>query len=201
MTMEARVQALLDLVEADRARRCATIEADAQTRANSTRVVARTAALQRLRTAFKEERERRDARIAAARAKLQTHLRLQAQRRAVALLAAGWQRLPEVLCDRWLSPDTREAWVRRVVSEARTVLPNGSWRIEHASNWLAEERARWSDALRRDFAIQPQCVDDATIRAGLRISAGGNIVDGTLSGLLADRSEVGARLLGHLEDA
>ena len=32
-------------------------------------------------------------------------------------------------------------------------------------------------------------------------SSGGNVVDGTLAGLVADRVEVGARLLRHLEQA
>ena len=201
MTLEARVGALLDLVEGDRAQRCAAILRDAQARASAARAAARTAALERLRAAFKEERERREARIAASQAKLQTHRRLQEQRRAAALLAAGWKRLPEVLCDRWLTPRTRQAWVKRVVAEARAALAGGSWQIVHAESWPSDERAQWGAALRRDLAAEPQFSADAAIRAGLRISAGGNVIDGTLSGLLADRAEIGAQLLRHVEDA
>jgi hypothetical protein len=47
----------------------------------------------------------------------------------------------------------------------------------------------------------PTLVADDGIAAGLRITAGGNVVDGTLAGLLDDRVEVGAQLLRHLEQA
>ena len=201
MTLEARVGALLDLVEADRAQRCGAILRDAQARASATRAAARTAALERLRAAFKEERERRDARIAAALARLQTHRRLQEQRRAAALLAEGWKRLPEVLCDRWLTPRARQAWVVRVLAEARAALPDGAWQIVHAESWPQDERARWSAELGKDLAAEPRFSADAAIRAGLRVSAGGNVIDGTLSGLLADRAEIGAQLLRHVEEA
>ena len=43
---------------------------------------------------------------------------------------------------------------------------------------------------------------DPRLRAGLRISADGNVVDGTLDGLLADRADIGAQLLHHgVDDA
>jgi hypothetical protein len=201
MTLETRVQALLDLVETDRSRRCAALAREAQARANATRAAARTAARERLRTAFKEERQRREARLAAARAKLQTHRRLQQQRSAAALLAVAWQRLPQILCERWLSPTARQAWVMHVVAEARAAFAAGSWRIVHEATWPTDEREQLRAALTRELGAEAQFFADAAIRAGLRISAGGNVIDGTLSGLLADRTEIGARLLRHVEDA
>ena len=48
--------------------------------------------------------------------------------------------------------------------------------------------------------MTPTFVADTGIAAGLRIAAGGNVVDGTLAGLVNDRSEVGAKLLRHLEN-
>jgi hypothetical protein len=152
-----------------------------------------------MRSAFKEERERREARIAAAQARLQTHRRLHAQRRAAALLGAGWERLPGVLLERWLDPHSRQAWIGRVVAEAGGAL-RGQWRIAHPADWPEGER----DALRSAVASEgtaPQLEADRTIAAGLRIAAGGNVIDGTIAGLLADRAEIGARLLWHMEDA
>ena len=42
---------------------------------------------------------------------------------------------------------------------------------------------------------------DAQLRAGLKISAAGNLIDGTLGGLLAERGELESRLLRQLESA
>ncbi len=86
-------------------------------------------------------------------------------------------------------------------SSARATLPTSAWRIAHAPDWPAPER----DALGRELAAtlgtSPVFVPDPRIRAGLKIAANGNIVDGTLEGLLADRAEIGASLLHLLEDA
>ncbi len=49
------------------------------------------------------------------------------------------------------------------------------------------------------LGVTPALVADADIRAGLKISADGNVVDGTLDGLVADRAEIGAQLLHLLE--
>ena len=158
-------------------------------------------AIERLRLAFKDERERREQRIAAAQAKLQTHRRLHDQRRAAALLEAGWQRLPDTLCRRWQSAPSREQWVSRVVGEARAALRPGSWRIAHAEPWPREEREALGASLTRNAGAPPQFGADAAIRAGLKISSGANVIDGTLAGLLADRADIAARLLRHMEDA
>ncbi len=200
MTLDARVQALLALVEADRARRADVIIRGAQARMSATRSAARTEALERLRAAFREERERREARVAAAKARLQTHRRLHDQRRAAALLALGWQRLPDVLCERWLDPRSRQAWIERVVAASRAALSGRPWRIVHAPAWPRDEWKKLGVALTQELGAAPQFEADDAIRAGLRISAGGNVIDGTLSGLLADRAEIGARLLLHMED-
>ena len=201
MTLEAQVQALLDLVEADRAAKCAALLGDARARAAALLRDAHAQARVRMRVAFAEERERRDARNGAARANLQTRQRVARQQLAAALLVAGWQRLPEALAARWRDSGSRGAWVARVVTSARAALSNGAWRIVHARDWPAAER----DALVRDLAttqpVTPTFAADESIRAGLKIVADGNVVDGTLDGLLADRAEIGASLLQLLDEA
>ena len=195
MKVDGQAQALLDLVEADRKEKCDAILADAQGRRAAILQQAHADARKRMREAFVEERLRRDARVAAARANLQTRRRLADQQRAAALLAAGWERLPGELLRRWRMPDSRRAWIAVVVAEARKSLPGRSWRVAHAPDWPVGE---WT-AGTAEFAAAPaaECVfdADARIRAGMKISAGGCIVDGTLDGLLADRAEIGSRLL------
>lgn len=199
MTVEGQMQALLDLVDADRRQKCEAILADARGRGAAVLRQAHAEARARMRKAFAEERVRRDARLDAARANLQTRRRIADQHRAAALLAAGWTRLPEELLRRWRAPELRRRWVDAVLAAARAALPGTAWRIAHAPEWPAAER----DAIRAELAAAhgTDCRFDADprIRAGLRISTNGNVVDGTLDGLLADRADIGSQLLHLLE--
>jgi hypothetical protein len=199
MTLAAGEQALLDLVEADRAQRCDTIMAEARANAAATLAAAYAEARGRMRSTFAGERERRVALVAAAQAKLQTHRRLHEQRRAAALVAAGWQKLPAALRVRWQHALSQRAWVECVIAAARAALPKSSWRIEYAAGWPDEARAALCQSLAGELGAPPQLVADDTIQAGLKVVAGRMAVDGTLEGLLGDRSEIGAALLRHLE--
>jgi len=199
MSLERQQQALLDLVAADRREKCDAILAEAQGRGATVLRQAHADARARMRKAFAEERLRRDARVDAARANLETRRRLADQQRAAALLAVGWARLPEALLRRWRTPESRRRWVAAVVAGARTSLPLTAWRVIHAPDWPAAER----EAIRAELAAARggECLfdEDARLRAGLRICANGNVVDGTLDGLLADRPGIGSQLLHLLE--
>jgi len=199
MTVDRQAQALLDLVEADRKQKCDAILAEARGRAEAVLRQAHADARGRMHKAIVEERLQREARVAAARANLQTRRRLAEQQRAAALLAAGWSRLPDALQRRWRTPDLRKAWAAAVIDGARRSLPAATWRVAHAPDWPADER----DAVRAEIAAASgaDCTfeADAHIRAGLKISAAGNVVDGTQDGLLSDRAEIGSQLLHLLE--
>ena len=69
----------------------------------------------------------------------------------------------------------------------------------HGPDWPADERQALLARVAPELDAAPAFDEDAGIVAGLRIAAGGNVVDGTLAGLVADRAEVGAQLLRHLE--
>ena len=196
MTLESRTQDLLDLVDTDRQRRVDAILREARTRAAETLAAAHAEARSRIRVAFDEERRRLEAHVGAAHARLMTHRRMREQRRAGEFLAAGWQRLPAALCERWRDPRCRQLWIASVIAEARKTLPNEGWRIVHAPDWPDGER----EALAALVQTTPQFAASDATRAGLRVSAGGNVIDGTLGGLLADRAEIGAMLLGALEN-
>jgi hypothetical protein len=200
MTLESRTQDLLDLVDTDRERRVDEILREARTRAAETLAAAHAEARSRIRIAFDEERRRLEAHVAAAQARLMTHRRMREQRRAGEFLAAGWQRLPAILCERWHEARCRQRWVASVIAEARKALPNDGWRIVHAPDWPDGEREALTAALTALVRTTPQFAASDATRAGLRVSAGGNVIDGTLDGLLADRAEIGAMLLGALEN-
>jgi hypothetical protein len=137
--------------------------------------------------------------VAAAQARLATHRRLHEQRRAGDLLVAGWRKLPAALCDRWREPEMRRSWIAGVIAEADKLLPRGAWRIAYASEWPGDERRALATTLTTSSGEPPEFVVDDAARAGLKVSAGGNVIDGTLAGLTADRAEIGARLLRALE--
>ena len=199
MSVADQTQALLALVEADRARRCEAILGEARVRAAALLADAHAEAQRQVREAFREERARRVERVAAARANLQTRQRLGEQQRSAAFLAAGWQRLHDELLRRWREHEARRGWVANVAADARKRLPRAEWRVTHAPDWPAAERDAVGAALAGAFSIAPAFAADATVGAGLKIAALGNVIDGTIQGLVADRAEIGARLL-HLVD-
>ena len=200
MSLESRVQALLEVVETDRKRRREAIIDEARARAVATVAGAHAEARARVRGAFCEERQRLEARLAAARARLLTHHRGRERRRAADLLAAGSHKLTAALCARWRDPASRKCWAASVIFEAKKALPRGVWRIVHSPGWPDDERDALAATLASELGALPQFVVAEAARAGLRVTAAGNIIDGTLDGLTADRAEIGSRLLAALED-
>ena len=198
MTIDRATQALLDLVAADRDGKRAAVLDEAKARARATVAQAHAGARARMRAAFAEERDRMDTRVAAAEAMLATKRRLALQRRAAALLVAGWQRLPQALAAAWRDDVARRAWVDRIAAEARAALPGGAWRIVYAPGWPDAERDAFAAALAASMAV-PELAVDPRLVAGLKIAADGNVIDGTDEGLLADRAEIGGLLLRELE--
>jgi hypothetical protein len=199
MTLEQRTQGLLDLVEADRRTQCEAILAGARAQAEALLAQARAEARARVKQAFAGERARAAELVGAARAELQTRRRLHEQRRVEALLALAWQRMPQVLLERWHDDAARAAWVASAVARARAVLPQGPWRVVHAEPWPPQERNALAAQLARELGAAPQLASDPRIAAGLRIVCAGNVVDATAAGLLADRDEIGGALIGLLE--
>jgi len=199
MTLERREQALLALVERDRASQCDAILTAARSRAAALVGEARADALARVRDVFAEERRTAHDTVAAARARLQTRRRLHDQQRTAMLLALAWQRLPDALRGRWRDPTLRRRWIDAILAAALKALPRTQWRIAHGADWPADERQALLARVTPELADVPALDADAAIVAGLRIAAGGNVVDGTLTGLTEDRAQVGAQLLRQME--
>ncbi len=201
MNVEQQTGALLALVEADRERQCAQIMAPAQAQAESLGSHARAEALTQLRDAFAQQRSRRHDALAAAQAKLATQRRLNKLQRNASLLQQAWARLPDELLAAWIQPDSRVAWVAKVVATARAHLPPGDWGIVHAPDWPVDEQQTTASSLTASAVGAPWLKADAAIRAGIKIVSGGNVIDGTLTGLLTDRGEFESQLLRLLEAA
>ena len=113
-------------------------------------------------------------------------------------LPRGWQQLAAGAAAN-AGSDARGArdWVGRVsIAEARArAAARGDWRIAHAPDWPDDERDARSRLAGDDVgAMPPQFVADAALARGLEDRRRrGNVVDGTLAGLVADRAEIGAQ--------
>lgn len=194
MGVNTPMQALLDLVETDRVARCAAIELESSQAARELVREARRAARARLTDAVGVERRRLRERLAALEAMLATATRLAAQRRLRERLDEMWHQLPSALVARWSDPASRREWVASVLEPARDLLGRTGWRIVHAPGWPEEEKQEAAAALAARGIGGVEFEEDPGARAGLAVRANGNVVDGTLAGLLADRAAIGARL-------
>jgi hypothetical protein len=195
-----QTRALLELVEADRAKRCSAILDEAKGRAATLRAQAHADARARMRRAFEEQRALQRERLAAAQARLATQRRLHEQQRTAALLRRAWDRMPGELRGLWKAPASRAAWVAHVLASARARMPRGPWHIVHPRDWPAAEQQALVLAVSAESGAAPCFEADDEVSAGLKVLADGNVIDGTLGGLLAHRAEFEARLLRQLEE-
>jgi hypothetical protein len=201
MNVERQERALLELIASDSARQCAAARAEAQARADAVRAQARAEALARIRACFAEQRPQMHERLAAARSRVATQRRLHEQQRVAAMLSLAGQQWPGELRALWADAQARRAWVDHVAGDATERLPGAGWQVRHAEGWSDAERRAWTQALAGRGIAAPDFVVDAALVAGLKVLAQGNVIDGSLAGLLADRAEFESRLLRALEEA
>lgn len=201
MNLEHRVTALLDLVEQFRARRQAELIDPARAEARETIRTALAESRRRVRTAIAEERKRYAAEVGAVEAALATDRRLASQRHSVRLLGAAWHALRERLVARWDNAETRAQWVMAHLDRALKAVPHhaSGWQIEHHPAWSENERAHARERLRIEGVMPVQFDTAVGIAAGFRVVSGHNVLDATLEGLVADRTQLEGRLLHHLE--
>jgi len=201
MNLAQTEQALLQVVESSRRKQVDAILGEADGRARAILKEAHERARRAVRTAFLEARVRAEERMVMLQARVATARRLHGQQRAAEILAAEWSSLPAALAQRWRDPVARRLWAEHAARSALGRLPREGWRIAHPADWPEAERAALAAGLAAELGAPPAFVADASIKAGLRINAGHNVVDATLDGLLADREAIGARLLSLTEEA
>ncbi len=159
---------------------------------------ARREARARVHRAVLRERETAASRIRAAQVALEARRRVSRQRRNMALLAAAWPRLAPALRERWQAVEGRRVWVHAALEEALRQLPVGRWRIRHPQDWPPDERSRVAAELEQRLGAAPELLYDETLEAGLVFQSGSGTLDASLTGLLADREAVEARILAVL---
>jgi hypothetical protein len=195
MKVEDTERALLDVVDGTYRRQVEAILGEAEERSRVILQEAHERVGRGVRIAYLEARERAEERIVMLRARVATAGRLHEQRRAAEILEAEWALLPDALAKRWGSADARRSWALHAARAALGHLPRHGWSIEHPADWAKSEQTELAAQLAPELTSAPTFAIDASVRVGLRIKAGHNVVDATLDGLLADREAIGARLL------
>jgi len=202
MNLEQRTQALLALVEQYRERRFGELLEPARAEARDTLRSARVDGRRRVFTAIAEERKRRAIEVGAIEAALATDRRLAAQRHAVHLLGGAWHDLRARLIARWHAESTRAQWIESYLQRAVQAVPTGThgWRIEYHPSWSEPERTHQLQRLHTEGVGPVIFEEDPGIAAGFRIVGGHNVLDATLDGMLADRTQLEGQLLHHLNE-
>ena len=174
----------------------AAIVAAAQQEARGTLAQARKTARGRLHEAIADLRRQGETRLARAHAQLDAELRSAAQRQSAQAVADAMPMLREALQARWQDAQARKAWTAAIAQQAARRLRRGDWQVFHPTDWNAEER--------KSFANAVGGTDGMTFNSGMNVSAGLRIIadqatlDATPDGLLADT--VAAQFLDELTE-
>ncbi len=200
--IDGQLEALLQLVEEYREKRCRDITQQAHEQATTLIKQAHQQARARMHESIQQERTHWRAKIDETRAHLETRQRQRRQQANKQLLQQGWDKLHDALIQRWRRPDQRCIWVEALAQQAMTRLPTKGWRIEHPPGWPLEEQLHFSEQVATYSGGQsPMFVENREIVAGLRIFANGACLDGTLEGLLGNRNAIEGHLLAEISRA
>ncbi len=200
--VRTQVDRLLNVVHEYQDRQCEKILTQAQ---QETQQIIRQAYRDerlRLHQYILESREDMQREIMTAKAKSHT-IRKQLQHKADRLyLNQAWEMLKDKLITRWQNKEQRQRWVQKILVVAFQVLPSQDWLVEHPDCWSEEEKhnlinqalqkySKKSSGIGVNFAVSSDIV------AGIRICAHGATVDGSLQGLLANRSRIESEFLAQ----
>jgi hypothetical protein len=198
--VDTQLANLLQVVERNRDERCRVLLDEARAQARQLLLQAYHAARERLHRKVLATREEARQQLASSQAQRHTRLRLQQHRADELLLARAWAPLVEKLLQRWEQQDSRMLWIDSTVEQARSMLLDRQWKIEHPVDWPEPERAALARRLEGDPGTAPVFVAQTQITAGLRICAGSTCIDATHDGLLRARTRIEAMMLATLNE-
>ena len=198
--VSAQLQHLLTQLDAHRQARCEELLTQARNEARLETGHAYREARARVHQAVTNIREHTRQQLVSAAARQKTRERQLRQHEDQVLLERAWQPLQGLLLQRWQDPATRQLWIEQLLEQAARVLVETTWKIRHPPDWPGDERATVESRLVRLHGYAPVFSAQPSIRAGLLIVAGHTRVDGTIDGLLHDRSRIEALLLARLNE-
>ncbi len=189
---------LLGVVVENREKRCLELRENAQQQANE--IIRQAYSKGRVRMHYHIEalREKYRLRVTAATARNQTLLRRQHQKEDRAILDIAWPLLREAILALWNEPVARHRWLDAAIASASTELREHGWRIEHPPGLGGEDIKKINQSCSRDEGKGPELSAADDIKAGIRIIAGGTVVDATLEGLLQQKTAIEARIIARI---
>lgn len=196
--VDAQLQELLAVVARRQEEACAKIKAETQVQAKIIIKQAYRDARARLHQDILTTREDARQQLNKAEAHYQTKLRLIRQELDQNLLASTWLALNEALIKRWQQPHSRIVWVEDLIQQASRALLSEDWLIECPMDWSDADCIDLKQRLIDERGDQLLFETRPSIFAGLRITAGGACVDGTIEGLLRRRVRIEELLLASI---
>jgi len=198
--VDAQLQHLLEFLGSHRDEQCTEMLTQARSEAQQEIQQAYGEARKRLHQAVLDTREQARLRLTSAAARQQTRERQLRQQQDQALLKRAWQPLHELLQQRWQEKTTRRQWIDHLLKQAAAALVDSNWQIEHPRDWPVDERDALQARLVELHGYAPILKGQPSISAGLRICAGDTCVDGSIAGLLRDRTRIESVLLARLNE-
>lgn len=171
----------------------------AESQARELKRSARRKLLKQGREAVRDERARRARALRMAEHRLRAEAGDRMQARYAAVLREGWPALVTELERRWSDSTARARWCDAIVARALGAFGQTAWTIEHPPSWTDADSERLDRALRA-LDVPPATFHlDESATAGVRVRNGTACLDGTIDGLLAERTRVEGRLLAAWE--
>lgn len=198
--VDAQVQRLLEIVEAYRKQQCDALIT--QAKQDSRRIVrqAYREARMRMRQDIQDSREHMRSELSSARAKLHTMMMQQRHQADLRFLEQSWNLLAAKLQARWQQPKLRQAWVQKIVRNATKMVPGKDWLVEHPKDWTSDEQKQLRNQVNDKFTGKLKFKNVTEITAGIRIVTDGAVIDGSLQGLMADRTGIESIFLAQCRE-
>ena len=198
--VDAQVQRLLEIVNDYQEQQCDKILEHARSQSRKiVRQAYRNARL-RLHHDIQESRLSMEQELSAARAKQHTFLMQQRHREDQEFLNQAWQVLAEKLVQRWSNQKQRQIWIQNIITIALKALPAKNWQVDHPVDWSRAEQKEFAKTVNDVSSHEVNFNGVEDISAGVRINADSALVDGTVQGLMVDRSRIESEILAQRQD-
>lgn len=196
--LDAQMERLLEVIRQYQDKQCENILAQTKADIKSIYRGAYSESRQRLHQNIVGSRREMQEKIAAARARAVTEIKIIRNKAVCEMLGEMRKELEQALKLRWKSVKSRQQWLSKVISQALEILPASNWILIHPSDLTGKEKDFIQAQIGSHAGIKLKLKEVKGTPAGISISSEGAVVDGTLQGLLTDRTRIEAEFLARI---
>ena len=190
---------LLDVVAANRDKRCAEENKRARRQADEIIRQAHKTCRARMHRHINALREKYRVRSSSAYARNQTMLRNQQQKADRAMLDQAWPDLRDAMQTFWNNQASRKEWIEAAMASALSRVLGYVWRVEYPRGLDEEELKMLKQEIGQIKGNEPEFVAQGDVVAGIRIIVDGTVIDATLEGLLNQKSTIEATMIARIK--